>query len=38
MDSVNIFIEVITPASRKCLFIDPSDFLLFEVVTKHSLH
>lgn len=38
MDSVDIFIEVITLASRKYSFIDPSDFLLFELVTKHSPH
>lgn len=38
MDSVNILIGVITLASRKSSFIDLSDFLLFEVVTKHSLH
>lgn len=38
MDSVNILIGVIKLASRKSSFVDPSDFLLFEVVTKHSFH
>lgn len=38
MDSVNILIGMITLAYRKSSLIDRSDFVLFEVVTKHTLH
>lgn len=37
MDSVNILIGMITLAYRSSL-IDRSDFVLFEVVTKYTLH
>lgn len=38
MGSDNILIGVIKLASRKSSLIDPSDFLLFEVVTGHTPH
>lgn len=38
MDNINILIGVITLAFRKSSLADPSDFVLSEVVTKHTLH